>query len=204
MNRLSRLLVVLATVVTSVILSSTLSSASPGPIPHSAPGSAAAGSPAPLMLQPATNGYYWIKVLGSGKCLEDPGYSTDHVQINQWDCAYQSNEYWKLNTVCFNGCGYYQIINAFSNQCLNVQGGSLSSGAAIIQYDCGGYENEAFYFGRADSGWGQLVTEPSISSSYPDQCLAIDGQYITYQGAALVQWDCRYVSDNALFAFTYG
>src|SRR3954468_10322077 len=93
-----------------------------------------------------TFGPYRLRNYHSGKCLEVPGNSTANVGLDQWTCVSgrKKNEDWYLD---FIDDHYFRIRNRNSGKCMNVEGNSWYAGARIIQYPCGNYQNEYFYYG---------------------------------------------------------
>ena len=67
---------------------------------------------------------------------------------------------------------------------MDLLGFDVSNGAPIGQWDCNGYNNQAWSFVPMGSGYYKLV------SKYSGKCLDVSG-WSTYNGARLQQWDCH-------------
>jgi Ricin-type beta-trefoil lectin domain len=153
---------------------------------------------APLPRAPATaadvqTGYpYNIQSRWSAKCIDDPALSTGNVQLDQWTCVYQSNEYWRLESV---GTSVYRVRNGWSNKCMNISHASLDPGAAVIQYACGNWNNEYFFFDTRGSDGTKYYYD--IRSWSSNLCLNIAGAS-TANGAKVIQWN-RCGANNSLF-----
>jgi hypothetical protein len=87
----------------------------------------------------------------SNKCMDDPGNSLAHVQIDIWTCisvagGYQSNEQWRFEEAG-PGSGYW-IRNQKSNLCLTVLNNRTDNNAPVIQYPCNTGANERWYVNK--------------------------------------------------------
>lgn len=71
-----------------------------------------------------------------------------------------------------------------SSKCLDVQGASNSSGAAVIQWSCSGTNNQQWSFEDAGGGWSRLKV------GHSGQCLDLSSQS-TANGTTLVQATCN-------------
>ncbi|KOV66407.1 ricin B lectin [Streptomyces sp. MMG1121] len=81
----------------------------------------------------AGGGYYRLKSVGSGKCLNVKGGGNEvNAEVIQYTCSGgAANEEWRFVP---KGIGY-QIVVRSSGQCLNVRGG-VGKGNQLIQYTC--------------------------------------------------------------------
>jgi cytolysin (calcineurin-like family phosphatase) len=80
--------------------------------------------------------------------------------------------------------GYYNIVNANSNLCLDDAGWSTTQGAAVIQWDCGNHQsNQQWQFIPTDSGYYQIVNR--FSSFAVD---VAGGPGATGNQVKLLQW----------------
>lgn len=144
-------------------------------------------------------GPWYMKFRHSGKCINNPNYSTANVALDQWTCVPQSNELWWFDYVFtdIDGWDYYRIRNAYSGKCLNVSGGSSNDGVAIIQYPCGNYVNEYFVYwtdGTLPAGYGW------VQSYSTGKVLNIRGGS-TANGADLIQYRRCYCSNEYIDLF---
>lgn len=71
-----------------------------------------------------------------------------------------------------------------SSKCLDVQGASTSSGAALIQWACSGSSNQQWSFEDAGGGWSRL------KAGHSGLCLDLSSQS-TANGTTLVQASCN-------------
>jgi Ricin-type beta-trefoil lectin domain-like len=89
---------------------------------------------------------FLLKNAYSGKCINDPAYSTSNgTRMVQWTCSRSDpNSQWYEQDI-----GSAVILhNEYSGKCLNVAGASTNNGAWLIQYTCSSsYTNEIFYVG---------------------------------------------------------
>ena len=79
---------------------------------------------------------------------------------------------------------YEQLSSRYTGKCMDLLGFDVSNGAPIGQWDCNGYNNQAWSFVPMGSGYYKLV------SKYSGKCLDVSG-WSTYNGARLQQWDCH-------------
>jgi hypothetical protein len=145
----------------------------------------------------ATTGYttnypYNIQFQHSGKCIDVPGAVTTNVQLQQYTCVLQANEYWYLTPVSPDGYAF-EISSGSSGKCMNIQGDTYLNGTAIIQYPCGSYGNEWFelFTNPASPGYYQIASFENIN-----MCLNIAGAS-PYNGAKLQLYRCGdYPNEN--------
>ncbi|MGW4111162.1 RICIN domain-containing protein [Actinosynnema sp. NPDC004786] len=100
-----------------------------------------------------------------------------------------SNEFWRWRRK--PAAGYYDVVNAFSGKCLDVQWGSHAIGAPVWQWPCNGLDAQLWrvewlpgttlqrYVNR---GSGLCLTMPAVrgQSLYQDVCGSRDGQAFDY------------------------
>lgn len=120
-------------------------------------------------------------------CLEIGGWSTaDGAGVDQWSCLYNSNgnpdanQAWQYVPVN----GYYQIRNANSGKCLEVQGWGTGNGATVDQWDCL-YDGN----GNPDANQEWSVGAGRIMNVNSGKCLEVNG-WAAGNGAGVDQWDC--------------
>lgn len=109
-----------------------------------------------------TNEYWYLDYTGgdgprvyngySHKCLNVSGASKSNgAFIIQYPCSNTLNMEWNVLDVLRNGVVVgYELQSLNSGKCVNVAGNSMSNGADLIQYTCGYYFNEMFYY----PNWG--------------------------------------------------
>jgi len=166
-----------------------------------APASAAAGDRAPAERGPAATavrtavaaGPYHIKFYHSDRCVDNPGPSTSNVWLDQWNCVPQSNELWYFDFVAFDGLDYwYEVRNAYSQKCMNVEQASQSNGAHVIQYSCAGsYWNNQWALAEVSAGSGWFWMYPRHSTG----CLNVAGGSPD-NGAKLIQYNCGFYTNE--------
>lgn len=126
--------------------------------------------------------------LNSRMCLEINGWSTANGGLaDQWTCLLDAqvnpdaNQAWQFIAVN----GYYQIKNAYSGKCLEVQGWATGNGATVDQWDCL-YDSA----GNPDANqeWN-LAGIYRITNVNSGKCLEVQG-WSTSNGGKVDQWDC--------------
>lgn len=163
------------------------------------PASAAAGDRAPAERGPASNavrtalaaGPYHIQFYHSLRCVDNPGPSTGNVWLDQYTCVAQSNELWYFDFVAFDGEDYwYEVRNAYSGKCMNVEQASQANGAHVIQYSCAGsYWNNQWAIAPVGSGWYWMYPRHSTG------CLNVAGGSLN-NNAKLIQYTCGYYTNE--------
>jgi chitinase len=83
----------------------------------------------------------------------------------------------------------FEIRNATTNKCFDLDAGSLADGGKLHQWDCNGGGNQKFYLVPQGSGH-------SIRPIASNKCFDLSG---TGDGALLQQWSCN-GGGNQLFA----
>src|SRR6185295_14020621 len=74
-----------------------------------------------------------IKNVNSGLCVDTGGSST-FTALFQASCSGTNSQNFTLQTA--PATGYSYLVNSASKLCWDVAGGSISSGARIVQYTC--------------------------------------------------------------------
>lgn len=137
-----------------------------------------------------TAGFPWnMQFYHSGKCIDVPGAVNTNVQLEQYTCVSQTNEYWYIDPVTSDGT-VFRIHSASSGKCMNVQGAVYTNGTAIIQYGCGSYSNE--YWAAVPIAYDSSTGKDYYliqSADHPDKCLNIAGAS-PYNGANLQLYNC--------------
>lgn len=101
----------------------------------------------------AFSGWYSIKNLNSGKCLEFPGWSSaDGSLAQQYTCNGGSNQLWYPVAL---GSGKTAYVNGYSGKCLDVASGTTQAGYHLQQFTCHYAANQQFH----DGLYGVAVSE---------------------------------------------
>ena len=137
------------------------------------------------------SGVYALVAVHSGKCVDDPNWSTDNGTVaQQWDCnGTQANQEWAVSTL---GSGK-QLRSVHSGKCLDVSNWSADNGAFVQQWDCSGNTNQTWEFIARPGGY-------ALKSAFSGKCLDVSGVSVA-NGAQLQQWDCSNGA-NQTFALT--
>jgi pectate lyase len=139
----------------------------------------------------------------SGKCLDNPGFATGNVQLDQWSCNYGTNQEFRelhFKTVVLNGVQYplYVIQNQSSRKCLDLYRGSSTPGTKIIQYACNSSDDaQWWYLEQTDiAGWFLLVNQ---ASGFRD-CITVTNDSQA-NGAKVESWPCTSAAngDHAMY-----
>lgn len=153
-------------------------------------GTAGSADAAPTVSPAALNGYQLVFV-SSGKCADDPGWSTTRgTNLDQWQCVQQSNEAWNFDPVTTDAYGnaVYYVRNAYSGLCMNVQSDSTANGAAVIQWGCSiSAHNGLWIFDSTNTIDGHSVTR--LRNYHSGKCLNVAGDSLN-NGAWLVRYSC--------------
>jgi hypothetical protein len=138
----------------------------------------------PVVAHASNDGYRYIKVKHSDKCLHVNGNQGigNGVAATQWQCVDQNNVKWKLEQAP-GGNGYYFIKNKFSDKCLQVNEASLANGAPITQWDCVNQNNVKWKFVSAGEGYFY------IQAKHSNKCLQVNEASLE-NGVPITQWDC--------------
>jgi hypothetical protein len=160
-----------------------------------AAGGALAASIAATPTASAWTGTYEVRNVNSNSCLELSGWNPNSgARVDQWSCVpggdgvTQANERW---SIVGQPDGQFQLRNAATGKCLEIQGWSQDNGATLDQWDClysNGHANpnQEWYLNEA----GELVNNNSR------KCLDVLG-YATWNGATVSQWDCKWDANGA-------
>ncbi|GAA2038235.1 hypothetical protein GCM10009839_44620 [Catenulispora yoronensis] len=140
----------------------------------------------------ANTGTYEIRNWGNDKCLELSAWNPNNgARVDQWDCVpdsdgiTQANERWYLVD---QRDGQYQIRNAATGKCLEIQGWSTANGAILDQWDC------IYANGVADANQEWYLNElGQLQNNNGRKCLDVLN-YATWNAATVSQWDCKYQS----------
>ena len=133
--------------------------------------------------------YQIVPKTSASSCIDVAGPSQTPGALAQlYTCGnptYSLNQVFQVTSIqSSTGVPAYQLISAYSGQCLDVDGVSTQNGAHLQQYTCGGKSslNQLWTFGAYNGGY-QLV---SVNSS---ACLDLPGGSLT-PGNPLQQWSC--------------
>ncbi|MFD8972639.1 M4 family metallopeptidase [Streptomyces sp. NPDC059593] len=95
----------------------------------------------------------------SGKALDDPNSSTTAgTQLITYSPNGAANQKWVFTQ---QADGSYQIVNGYSNLCMDVSGGSVTVGAGVIQWTCTGASNQRWTVTPASSGGYKIASAKS-------------------------------------------
>ncbi|WP_053981919.1 RICIN domain-containing protein [Marinagarivorans algicola] len=86
------------------------------------------------------NGYFEIKSISSGKCL-DVGGTSNGANMQVWGCWGGDNQRFKLNDV---GGGYFELIAKHSGKCLDIAGGNNNNFTNAQQWSCASSPQQYF------------------------------------------------------------
>ena len=116
------------------------------------------------------------------------GSRADNARIQQYTCYRGLPEQWRFNYLAtLHGVNYFEIVNVYSNKCLDVPNGNARQGVQLIQYGC--------WQGPMQL-WG-VVPVPGTSnvytiSPYLNHGLCLDDQdWNTTPGANIQLWPCN-------------
>ncbi|MDH6128077.1 RICIN domain-containing protein [Kitasatospora sp. GP82] len=108
-----------------------------------------------------------------GRALDDPGHSmTAGTRLITWTANGGANQNWQFTQ---QPDGTYQLVNAESGLCADVNGGSTAPGAKVIQWTCTGNSNQHWTIAQQANGTytvasaksGLLLTTASTSDGSP-------------------------------------
>lgn len=122
-----------------------------------------------------------------GKALDDPGHSaTAGTQLITYTANGGANQTWQFTR---QGDGSYQLANAESGLCADVDSGSTAAGAKILQWTCTGGGNQHWILTRRSSG--AYTVASAKSGLLLSAASTSDGSLVTQQpdtGSPLQQW----------------
>lgn len=98
------------------------------------------GSNQKWALNEKDNGYFEIKSISSGKCL-DVGGASNGANMQVWGCWGGDNQQFKLNDV---GGGYFELIAKHSNKCLEIAAGNKNNSGNAQQWACASSQHQHF------------------------------------------------------------
>jgi pectate lyase len=152
-----------------------------------APGTAQASVP-PVR----ASGYGTIGNYHSGKCLDDPGFSSGSTQYDIWGCNYGTNQEFKelyYKQISYDGSEIplYVIQNESSHKCLDLWGGSSTWGTAIKQYTCNSSDDAQWWYLYPTDipGWYLLASQ---ATGY-ETCITVTDDSQS-DGAKVESWGC--------------
>jgi hypothetical protein len=123
------------------------------------------------------------------KVVEVPNGSTANgVQLDQWTDQGKDWEQWTVYDCGLSSLGFPLVAfkNDATQKCMNVAGGSMSNGAAIIQYGC--QDGNGNFF--SNNLWVVNFNNwDIILSAYSGLCLNVSGGS-TSNGGRMIQWTC--------------
>ncbi|MFD9445588.1 RICIN domain-containing protein [Streptomyces sp. NPDC060006] len=98
-----------------------------------------AGSHQQWYLEYASDGYYLIRSLYDGNCLDVVGGAENGAPVIAWSggCHGATNQQWRL---AYRGNGYYEVVARHSAKCLDMPPGG--SGTYADQWQCHGGDNQ--------------------------------------------------------------
>jgi hypothetical protein len=100
-------------------------------------------------------------LVNAGECLDIYGaFTVDVTPAITWSCADSPNQRFSLLLVPGTSGSYY-LYAQHSQKCLDIEGGSVSPGARVIQYGCHGGINQVFRFESAGTDAWHLVAAGS-------------------------------------------
>ncbi|MBO6176868.1 MAG: RICIN domain-containing protein [Treponema sp.] len=128
-----------------------------------------------------SGGVYTIVNKGSGKSLDNDGWSKDQgTNIIQWDLgSNQSNQQWKIEST---GDGYYSVSNIYSGFVLDVNDWSVNNGGNVQQYGYNRQANQQWRIEKLDDGTYRFLNRNS------NLALDVSGGSLD-NGANVQQWE---------------
>jgi hypothetical protein len=135
-------------------------------------------------MTPSSGQLYKLVCANSGKVLDvDGGSVQDGAKVQQWTDHGGANQQWSFEAVGpVNGQPAYKLVCANSGKVLDVTGGSLQAGAAVVQWPYQGGANQQWYV--LDVG-NSTCTIQSVGSG---KVLDVEGASLQ-DGAQVLQWD---------------
>jgi hypothetical protein len=121
-----------------------------------------------------------IRSVAGGKCLDLDSNTGLGGKLQIWTCNGQAQQQFQPRYTNVN----LPLIAKHSGLCLDVAGASMSDGAKINQYPCGGGWNQGFVINPAGDGRYQIVNLQS------KKCLEIPAGSVGVLGAQLQQSNC--------------
>jgi hypothetical protein len=129
---------------------------------------------------------FFIRSIYSNMCLGiEEGNDGDWASIKQQQCNGDRRQAWKMVS---DEDGWFKIVSAHSNKCMDVKYAALNNGADIIQFECHDGPNM----------WWRETFPVRIKLnvlSHFGKCMEVGG-WRTNEGANINQWDCSINSVN--------
>lgn len=86
------------------------------------------------------DGYYTLRAVHSGKCLDGAWSTADGGNVQQWTCGNdQINQQWRLVQ---KDNGYFAVVNRHSGKCLDVARWSTADGGNVQERTCDGQDDQ--------------------------------------------------------------
>jgi hypothetical protein len=146
-------------------------------------------SPAYASSAPRTGVPVLVENQNSHMCMDVAfGSRDDNARIQQYICYGGLPEQWRFNYLAtLHGVNYFEIVNVFSNKCLDVPNGNASPGVQMIQFGC--------WQGPMQL-WGVVLVPGTINlytiAPFLNQGLCLDDQdWNTTPGANIQLWPCN-------------
>jgi hypothetical protein len=138
--------------------------------------------------------FYQVSVKATGQLLSVHSSATANGSIVEEQPAHGTpDQRWSLTATAT--MGVYQIVNAQSQSCLDVNGGSTGDGATVWIWTCGTATSQQWNLTDAGAGFYNLVNVNSKS------CLDLDNSG-TAPGTVIFQYHCN-GGDNQKWLFTH-
>jgi hypothetical protein len=117
-----------------------------------------------------------LRGVGSGRCLDVPGLTTESgTQLQIWDCWGGSNQQWT-----HTAAGELTVYTGDSRRCLDADGNGTSNGTAVIIWTCHGGSNQRW----------NLNSNGTISGVQSGLCLDVF-EAGTANGSQAILWSCH-------------
>jgi len=139
---------------------------------------------------------YHLQFPHSGKCLTDPRQSTVIGQrLDQFACVSpsQTNQQWIFHPVPSHP-GWYIVQNAYSTQCMSIEGRQTIAGAPVIQTPCT-YADSAVWFRQIRSDRTVPYSYFLLANGHSGMCVNVYG-VSTANGASIIQSPCNTSANN--------
>jgi hypothetical protein len=121
-----------------------------------------------------------LRGVGSGRCVDVPGFSTDNgTQLDLWDCNGGGNQSWNWTA--------NKELTVYGSKCMQVGGTGTAAGDPVIISDC---------TGAAAQQWNLNADQTVTSVANPELCLAAAGAG-TGNGTAVDVSSCSGGSNQA-------
>jgi len=117
-----------------------------------------------------------LRGVGSGRCLDVPGLTTESgTQLQIWDCWGGSNQQWT-----HTAAGELTVYAGDSQRCLDAEGNGTSNGTAVIIWSCHGGINQRW----------SLNPDGTITGVQSGLCLDVY-EAGTANGSQAILWSCH-------------